>query len=253
MADVYVAVDLETTGLNPRTDRIIEIGAVRMEHGEAKAVYHQLINPERAIGAFVEQLTGITDDMVKGAPTIADVLPEFLAFAGEAPLVGHNLMFDYSFLKRNAVNAGASFERSGVDTLALVRMLLPELPKKSLPYVCEQLKIETGTSHRAVDDARAAAHLYEYVKENWRLERERLEPKPLFFRVKREAPATPRQKEYLRALMKYHKIDLDLEVESLTKNEASRRIDGIIGEYGKMYARVGTGMNGRAGSLAEGE
>ena len=237
MAETYVAVDLETTGLNPKTDRIIEIGAVKVEHGTVKDVFDRLIHPGRKIGTFVEQLTGITDDMVKDAPVITEVLPEFLEFAKDAPLVGHNIMFDYSFLKRNVVNAGGSFDRMGVDTLALIRILLPELPKKSLPYVCRYLKIETGTSHRAQDDAKAAAFLYEYVKEHWSLERERLEPKPLLYPVKREVPATLRQKEYLQALLKYHKIDLGLSPESLTKNEASRLIDNIISQHEKMITQ----------------
>ena len=234
MTDCYVAVDLKTTGLNAKTDRIIEIGAVRVENGKVKDVFHRLIDPERKIGEFVEELTGITNEMVKGEQKIAEALTEFLEFLGEAPLVGHNIMFDYSFLKRNVVNIGKTFDRTGVDTLALVRLLFPTFPKKTLPYVCEQLHIDTGESHRALDDARAAAYLYEYIKENWKLERTWLDPKPLMYSVKKEVPATLRQKEYLRALAKYHKIELEFEIESLTKNEASRAIDGIIAEHGKM-------------------
>ena len=79
--------------------------------------------------------------------------------------------------------------------------------------------------------------MYEYVKEHWSLERERLEPKPLLYPVKREVSATLRQKEYLQALIKYHKIDLDLSPESLTKNEASRLIDNIISQHGKMITQ----------------
>lgn len=238
MADCYVAVDLETTGLNPKMDRIIEIGAVKVENGVVKEEFHCLIDPERKIGEFVENLTGITDEMVKGGKKIGEALPDFLDFLGEAPLVGHNIMFDYSFLKRNVINAGGMFDRMGVDTLALVRLLLPALPKKTLPYVCEQLNIDTGTSHRAKDDARAAAYLYEYVKKNWKLEKALLEPRPLIYTIKKEVPATLRQKEYLRALAKYHKIELEFEIDNLTKNEASRAIDGIISEHGKMNKTI---------------
>ncbi len=234
MENTYVAVDLETTGLNPKMDRIIEIGAIKVKNGIVQDMFHKLINPERKIGEFVEHLTGITEDMVKDAPKISEVLPEFLAFVGDAPLVGHNLMFDYSFLKRNVLNVGGTFEKEGIDTLALVRLFLPQLPKKSLSYVCEQFKIDTGTSHRAQDDAKAAAFLYEYMKEKWVLDEKLLEPKPLLCKIKREVPATRKQKEYLHALIKYHKIKLEFEIESLTKNEASRTIDGIISEYGKM-------------------
>ena len=233
MADTYVAVDVETTGLSPKTDRIIEIGAVKVENGVVTDCFSQLINPKRHVGEFVEQLTGITDVMLRDAPPIGQVLPEFLDFCGAYPLVGHNILFDYGFLKRNVVNAGGSFERLGVDTLALIRVLMPELPKKSLSYVCRCLSIETGTSHRAKDDARAAANLYEYIKGKWTGEPDKLAPHPLIYQVKRETPATPRQKDYLRALVEYHKLEKSIFSETLTKNEASRLIDRILSEYGR--------------------
>ena len=127
----FVAVDLETTGLDPKKDRIIEIGAIRVENGEVAGEYQQLVNPGCPIPDFVSDLTGITDEMVEKAPMIGEVLDEFLKFCGELPIVGHQVMFDYRFLKRATVNQGESFERNGIDTLALCRAFMPVEEKPS--------------------------------------------------------------------------------------------------------------------------
>ena len=127
----FVAVDLETTGLDPKKDRIIEIGAIRVENGEVAGEYQQLVNPGCPIPDFVSDLTGITDEMVEKAPMIGEVLDEFLKFCGELPIVGHQVMFDYRFLKRATVNQGESFERNGIDTLALCRAFMPVEEKKN--------------------------------------------------------------------------------------------------------------------------
>ena len=109
MVNSYVAVDLETTGLDPKRDKIIEIGAVRIEAGEITAEFESFVNPYRMLEAKTRTLTGIRDQDVVHAPGIEEVLPVFLNFAGELPLLGHRIIFDYSFLKRAAVNQGESF------------------------------------------------------------------------------------------------------------------------------------------------
>ena len=104
MLERYVVVDLEMTGLNPRRDRILEIGAARVEHGEVTARYETFVNPGGCIPEKVRELTGITDEMVKDAPRISEILPDFIVFCADDIFVGHNVIFDYSFLKQAAIN-----------------------------------------------------------------------------------------------------------------------------------------------------
>ena len=101
----YVVLDLETTGLDPKKDKIIEIGAVRVRDGEPVAIYEQMVQPGRELGERVTQITGITQEMLEGAPYIEEVLPALLEFLGEDVLIGHRVLFDYSFVKKAAVNA----------------------------------------------------------------------------------------------------------------------------------------------------
>ena len=100
----YVALDLETTGLNPKLDKIIEIGAVKVLDGQKADTFSTFVNPGRTLEKRVTELTGITDDTLKDAPVIEEVLPQLLVFLGELPLLGHNILFDFSFLKKAAAN-----------------------------------------------------------------------------------------------------------------------------------------------------
>ena len=121
----YIALDLETTGLNPKRDKMIEIGAVRVEDGAETGRFHTMLNPRRELEERITELTGIRGDMLENAPDIVDILEEFLAFCGELPLLGHRIIFDYSFVKRAAVNQGLAFEKNGIDTLTLCRRFMP--------------------------------------------------------------------------------------------------------------------------------
>ena len=214
----YIAIDLETTGLNPKTERIIEIGAARVEDGTVVQTYSTFVNPERELDARIRELTGICDDDLKDAPVLDTVLPELLAFCGELPLLGHHVIFDFSFLKRAAVNRKYTFERAGLDTLKICR--------------------DPGNSHRALSDALAAHHLYQELKNRYFLEvPEVFAPQPLIYKVKREQPASKKQKEVLRELLKYHRINLSAQIDSLSKNEISRLTDQIIAQHGRMQKR----------------
>ena len=234
-SDSYVVVDLETTGLQPAKDRILEIGAVKVENGEVKDTICTFINPRMAIPPFIQALTGITQDMVENAPTAEQAFYEFLDFCGDRDLMGHNLMFDYSFLKHQAANLKLSFEKRGIDTLKIARSVLPELESRSLTSLCEYFQINREQAHRAFHDALATHEVYEQLKKRAREGQERLfVPVPLLYKAKKQGPITNSQKAYLNDLVKYHKISLDVEIDSLTKNEASRRIDKIISEYGRI-------------------
>lgn len=136
MINSYIALDLETTGLNPKQDKIIEIGAVRVENGQETGRFHTMLNPHRELEERITELTGIAWDMLKDAPDIVDILEEFLAFCGELPLLGHRIIFDYSFVKRAAVNQGLSFEKNGIDTLTICRRFMPAEESKRLGAAC---------------------------------------------------------------------------------------------------------------------
>lgn len=224
--DSYISVDLETTGLCPKTDKIIEIGAVRVENGQITGEFSSFVNPGRMLPERIVELTGIVQEQVAEAETIGTVLEDFLEFAGELPLVGHRILFDYSFLKRAAVNAGKPFERTGVDTLKLSRQYLSELPSRRLAELCAYFQIPI-TAHRALEDARAAHFLYQELCARF-FEEKSFAPVPLLYKVKKEGPASPRQKERLRRLMAEKGIVPDFDVEMLTKNEASRLTDQIL-------------------------
>lgn len=231
----YIAVDLETTGLDPKRDKIIEIGAIRIENGMEMAQYHTMVNPRRQLKEQTTGLTGIAGEMVENAPDIGDIIGEVLDFCGELPLLGHNILFDYSFLKRAAVNHHMEFEREGIDTLKLCRQFMPEEERKNLASACAFYGIEQESAHRALGDAMDAHRLYrKLVLSHGASNSEAFLPKPLIYKVKREQPASKKQKEDLRYLLKYHKIDLPVQIDYLSRNEVSRIKDKIISQYGRI-------------------
>ncbi|MDD3254136.1 MAG: 3'-5' exonuclease [Lachnospiraceae bacterium] len=234
----YIAVDLETTGLNPKTDKIIEIGAIRVVNGEAAEQFHTMVNPRRALDERITELTGIVDEMVEDAPDIGDILGDFLDFCGLLPLLGHHVIFDYSFLKRAAVNNGKTFERDGIDTLKLCRSLMPEAERKSLEAACSYFAIEREGAHRALGDAMDAYRLFQkLIACGAKTQPELFVPKPLIYKARREQPASKKQKEDLRYLLKYHKIDIPVQFDYLSRNEISRMKDKIIAQYGRIGTR----------------
>lgn len=230
----YVALDLETTGLDAKRDKIIEVGAIRVQNGTAVVRYHSLVNPRRRLPLKIRELTGICDEMVEQAPDMGDIIAEVVDFCGELPLLGHHVIFDYSFLKRAAVNQGISFERYGIDTLKLCRRFMPAEESKSLAAACAYFEIERRGAHRALGDAEDAHDLYQVLARRFSAEEETFAAKPMIYKVKREQPASKKQKEDLRYLLKYHKIDVPEEIDFLSRNEASRLTDQIISRYGRI-------------------
>ena len=154
---VYVVLDVETTGLNTRSDEIIEIGAVRLENGVEVAEFSELIDPGRPVPERVVEITGITGAMLRGKRTLMEVMPEFAKFCEGAVLVAHNASFDMAFFRRAFKQAGLPFRFPIVDTLALVRNQFPQLKSHKLGNMCKQLGISLLNAHRAVHDARATS------------------------------------------------------------------------------------------------
>ena len=235
MVSSYIAVDLETTGLDPKQDKIIEIGAVRVIDGQVTESYETFVNPYRKLGSQVGMLTGITDRQLEASRGIGEVISGFLDFAGDLPILGHHVIFDYSFLKRAAINDGYEFERQGIDTLKLARRFMPLEEKKNLTAACGYYGIVQTSSHRALADAKAAHELYQELAARYGKESpEAFDSQALIYKVKKEQPASKRQKEHLQDLLKYHKIVLSVQTDHLSRNEISRITDKIIAQYGRI-------------------
>lgn len=158
--DTFVVFDIETTGLSPRNDMITEIGAVKIKNGQVIDHFSQLINPERPIPKKIENLTGITDEMVRDKPTIQEVLPSFYSFIEDSILVAHNASFDISFIREQYSRINKTIDNPVLDTLELSRALFPELKSHKLNLVAKHLNVNLINHHRAVDDARATAEIF---------------------------------------------------------------------------------------------
>ena len=153
--DRYVVFDLETTGLSPNTCKIIEIGAVKVENGQIVDRFSTFVNPKEPIPYKIEELTSIRDDMVIDAPTIEEILPEFMKFCEGSIMVAHNAEFDMSFIKKNCDRQGISYDFTIGDTMTLAQLLLPNLNRFRLDTVAKAIGV-----HRAVDDAACTADIF---------------------------------------------------------------------------------------------
>ena len=226
--DTYIAVDLETTGLSPYKDQILEIGALKVEGGEVTASFEQIVDPGIPVPPYITNLTGITQDMLQNCPDASRAVPDFLEFAGTSPLLGHNLSFDYGFIRQGASRLGISYSSAGLDTLRIAKICLPDLESRSLDQLAAYFSIPQEHHHRALDDALTAARLFERLSEEFSEKYPQLFcPCEMQVRVKRETPATPAQKRYLTSLLRQHGLSGGIDVERLTRNEASRMIDSL--------------------------
>jgi DNA polymerase-3 subunit alpha (Gram-positive type) len=227
----YLAVDLEMTGLHVKTDHILEIGAIRMEQGKATGSFEALINPHCRIPQEIIDLTGITQEQADHGEELDDVLPRFLEFMGDLPLLGHNLSFDYMFLKQACLNRGLSFNAPGIDTLRIARRFLPADQKKNLVALRDYFSIHTDQLHRAVADAWAAGQVYEkLLSGHGDLDPEVFLPKPIQISLKKQQPITIPQREQLERLLPSHPdapITPD-EISLLNRSEASRLIESLL-------------------------
>ena len=158
-SDEIVCFDIETTGLKVTQEAITEIGAVRLRNGEIVETFQTFVDPERRLTPEIIGLTGITDEMLRGAPKLKDALTAFLAFAGDAPLAAHNAEFDISFIRAGCRKCSIPIEPTYIDTLILAQNLLPGLGKYKLDIVAEHLQLPQFNHHRASDDAVPVAQM----------------------------------------------------------------------------------------------
>lgn len=168
--DEFVVFDLETTGLSPWAgDEIIELGAIKIFGNELdeKNIFHRLINPKRHISDDASRINGITNDMVKDAPTISEVLPEFLKFVGRARLVAQNARFDMSFMMKSFVQHKIKRDFDVYDTMIFSKRAFPEANRHNLDVISERLglKVNTSERHRSMEDVRLTAHAFLLMKE----------------------------------------------------------------------------------------
>ncbi|WP_270646685.1 PolC-type DNA polymerase III [Paeniclostridium hominis] len=160
LSQSFIVFDIETTGFSNTNDKITEIGAVKIENFKLVDRFSELINPEADISYKIQELTGITNDMVADKPTIEEILPKFLEFVGDSVLVAHNADFDMGFISQKSREQGLEFKNKSIDTLTLARVLLPHLKRHRLNVIAKDLGIPLLNHHRAVDDAEATAHIF---------------------------------------------------------------------------------------------
>jgi DNA polymerase-3 subunit epsilon len=162
----FIAFDLETTGVNPQEDEIVEIGAVRFVGSQAQEGFGQLINPGISIPPDAQAVNGISDEMVEGKPSIEEILTDFAEFCGDLPLVAHNAPFDYKFLTA-AINRTKGAAPKGVvlDTLPLARKIFPRLPNYKLWTLVRHFNFPSAAFHRAEEDSSYCGMLFAKIIE----------------------------------------------------------------------------------------
>ena len=156
----FICFDIETTGLSAARDKITEIGAVKVVNGEITDTFSTFANPEMPIPQKITQLTGITDDMVKDAPSQSEAVSAFLEFAGDNVLVAHNAPFDTSFIRNACENMGREYNYTSIDTVAISRAILPDIKNCKLDTVAKYLRLGNFNHHRATDDAEILAKIF---------------------------------------------------------------------------------------------
>ena len=161
----YCVIDIETTGLSPDYDEIIELGAIKVKNENIVEKYDQLIKPKYELDEFITELTGITDEMLNDSPSIDEVLPDYLKFIGDSIVIGHNVNFDVNFLYDTALTNGLKFENDFVDTMRLSRRLSPEMKHHRLKDCLKEYSIDRdGREHRALSDCEVTHRLYLHLK-----------------------------------------------------------------------------------------
>lgn len=179
----YVVIDIETTGLDPKHDSIIEIAGIKYENYQQVDTFEELINPGHRIGCFITELTGITNEMLSAADTIENILPKFINFIGTNTLVAHNANFDINFIYDNLLNIDGTYcSNDFVDTLKVSRRTYTELKKHKMKSLCKHFNIVNENSHRALSDCRACNEIYlhlvdDYNDEQWTIDHKRIKYK----------------------------------------------------------------------------
>ena len=162
----YIVFDIETTGLDSSYDEVIEIGAIKVKNNKIVSKFNSLVKPKNEIDEYITELTGITNEMVKDAPTIEKILPDFMNYIGNDILIGHNVNFDINFIYDNLYrNKFDVLTNDFIDTMRISRKLLPELPHHRLIDLAKYFKIDSTNNHRTLKDCEITVNVYKNLKE----------------------------------------------------------------------------------------
>ena len=165
----YIAIDLETTGIRLSKDKIIEVGLLKVKDSHIIDTFSCVINPDMQVDDKILELTKISKNELENAKRIHEVINHIVDFCEEYVLLGHNTIFDYSFVKKEANRAGLEFEKRGIDTYKLCKKVLPENVRKNLTDACGYFGIERKNSHRAFSDAYYTHVLFQEIIKNFKV------------------------------------------------------------------------------------
>ena len=237
MLENYVVIDLEMTGLSPSRDKIIEIGAVKVCGGKIQYEYQTLVNPNIVIPEKIVKMTGITTEMVKNSPYINQILKSFFDFIGEDVIIGHNLMFDFSFLMQAKYHmeteekitlCGQSKKWYGMDTLKMARRFLDKKLSKRLEDLCHYYHIQDNHHHRAINDAIVTKFLYEKLCEEFETPERMIEPELYTYRPKKERLPSKREIARVERIIERLQIRQPKDIYRMNQSDLSRYADMLL-------------------------
>jgi exonuclease, DNA polymerase III, epsilon subunit family len=221
----YIAIDLETTGIRLSKDKIIEVGLLKVKDSHIIDTFSCVINPDMQVDDKILELTKISKNELENAKRIHEVINHIVDFCEEYVLLGHNTIFDYSFVKKEANRAGLEFEKRGIDTYKLCKRVLPENVRKNLTDACGYFGIERKNSHRAFSDAYYTHVLFQEIIKNFKtLE---ISSEAMKVKIKKFVPIRKRTKEDLQKLLNCHRIGCKVNIDLLSESEAKRMMDKI--------------------------
>ena len=221
----YIAIDLETTGIRLSKDKIIEVGLLKVKDSHIIDTFSCVINPDMQVDDKILELTKISKNELENAKRIHEVINHIVDFCEDYVLLGHNTIFDYSFVKKEANRAGLEFEKRGIDTYKLCKKVLPENVRKNLTEACGYFGIERKNSHRAFSDAYYTHVLFQEIIKNFKtLE---ISSEAMKVKIKKFVPIRKRTKEDLQKLLNCHRIGCKVNIDLLSESEAKRMMDKI--------------------------
>lgn len=221
----YIAIDLETTGIRLSKDKIIEVGLLKVKDSHIIDTFSCVINPDMQVDDKILELTKISKNELENAKRIHEVINHIVDFCEEYVLLGHNTIFDYSFVKKEANRAGLEFEKRGIDTYKLCKRVLPDNVRKNLTDACNYFGIERKNSHRAFSDAYYTHVLFQEIIKNFKtLE---ISSEAMKVKIKKFVPIRKRTKEDLQKLLNCHRIGCKVNIDLLSESEAKRMMDKI--------------------------
>ena len=221
----YIAIDLETTGIRLSKDKIIEVGLLKVKDSHIIDTFSCVINPDMQVDDKILELTKISENELENAKRIYEVINHIVDFCEDYVLLGHNTIFDYSFVKKEANRAGLEFEKRGIDTYKLCKKVLPDNVRKNLTDACGYFGIERKNSHRAFSDAYYTHVLFQEIMKNFKtLE---ISSEAMKVKIKKFVPIRKRTKEDLQKLLNCHRIGCKVNIDLLSESEAKRMMDKI--------------------------